>query len=664
MKSLLLFIFLASPAVFAAGPNCNRLQTIVADYELRMKRKIITPRCSEVSLPDIAVADTALKDEVLGRMKCSSLGVMEERARTLENQLTLLGGFQILKNEISTNREATAQENLTKAQRAARDFRRALITAQSLEMLLDTAGETPIMRQLKDIPEERRNSPAKLLQEIRSLCSNRQGRENTAQDACSTRFTPDADSVREINSLIAQGDLTNEQLTTWSSALRIQRAGGEAWSFRDMYSEIREAVPKIEAGRLTLNRNELNAIKNLPDFQDVPSLPFMNALRAAKSGVAVHTSLEKFKFVALDLKERLQVETRSKISWMWKEVKDSGITLTAEQRASCDQSRSDFVSAQACWTAVQSQKESIPDNNSDKKALVNNLDNGIASSLRYLGSFDEVSRCLNPEDGQSTALVSANTGDQLSNCSSLNMLNGDLEKIQSELLLINAMRDQIASQNQRDMKFRNFAIEKMASLNCAAREVSVVSCEESPLTKIAPEAMSLTSDIIGFSLVHSTPATAADIQADCENSTGMEEDLCSFFDSPPANPNVTDRPAPSSTSPYIEVPDARNPSREAFVDGLAGIGWGIVSQLTGPRPVPNYYAPVNPFPYNVNPYPTYGLLSPADQVLFNSRYYGGYGFYSPTLGAAPYTAFPVISPYVQAAGANSTPYFSNFGTYK
>lgn len=664
MKSLLLFIFFASPAVLAAGPNCNRLQTIVSDYEMRMKRKVVAPRCSEATLPGIEIPDAALKEEVLGRMKCSSLGVMEERAKTLENQLTLLGGFQLLKNEIRDNKEATAQENLTKAQRAARDFRRAVTTAQSLEMILDTAGDTPILRQLKEIPEARRNSPAKLLQEMRTLCQNRQGREANAQDACSSGFSPDADSVREINTLISQGELTNDQLATWANALKIQKAGGEAWSFREMYAEVREAVPKIENGRLTLNRNELNAIRNLPEFTDAAALPFLNALKTAKSGMKIHSALEKFKFTALDLKERLQVETRSKISWMWKEIKDSGITLSAEQLASCEQSKNEFASAEACWTAVQSQKQTIPDNNSDKKALVNNLENGLASSLRYLRSFEEVSRCLNPEDGQSTALSSANTGDQLSNCSSLNMLNADLEKIQNELLIINGLRDQIASQNQRDMKFRNFAIEKLSAMNCAAREVSVVDCEENPMTRIAPEAMSLTSDILGFSLVHSTPSTATDIQSDCESPKGMEEDLCSFFEAPPANPNVTDRPAPpTSTSPYIEAPNQRDPSREAFVDGLAGIGWGIVSQLTAPRPVPNYYATNNPYPYNYSPYP-YNLGSPADQVLFNARFYGGYGFYSPTLGAAPYTAFPVISPYVQAASGNSTPYFGNFGTYK
>jgi hypothetical protein len=666
MKGLLLSLLVLSPAAFASAPNCNRLQEIAVQYEMNLKKKIITPACSEETLPDLAINDIILKEEVIGRMKCASLGVMEERAKTLENQLTLLGGFQILKNEIRDNREATAQNNLTKAQRAAKDFRKALVTAQSLELLLDTAGATPILRELKNIPESRRNSRAKLLQEIRSLCSNRQGRENSAQDACSTQFSPDEESVTEINALINQGTLNDQELTNWSNALKIQRTGGDSWSFREMYSELREAIPKIADGRLTLNRNELNAIKNLPDFQDVAALPFMNALRSAKSGMAVHTSLEKFKFTALDLKERLQVETRSKISWLWKEIKDSGITIAPEKMTMCESALRDFGSAKECWEALSAAKDTIPTSGSAKKEHLTYMTNGMTSTLAYLNSFDELSRCLNPESG-ATALSLANTGDQLSNCSSLNMLNADLEKIQNELLIINGLREKIGSQNQRDMKFRNFAIEKIATMNCATQETSVVSCEESPMN-VAPEAMSLTSDIMGLSIVHVAPSEATNLEADCENVTangGLESDLCQFYESAPATPNVTDRPAPpTADSPYIEVQNARDPSHEAFVDGLAGIGWGVVNQLQNRPQMYNPYQTYNPYPYNYNPYAGNGMLSPADQILFNARFYGGYGFYTPTLGAAPYTAFPVISPYVQAGSGNSSSYFTNFGTYK
>lgn len=662
MKGLLLFTLIVSAEAFAAGPNCSRLQTIAADYEMKLKRKVITPACREETLPELPINDIALKDEILERMRCSSLGVIEERAKTLENQLTLLGGFQILKNEIRENREQTAQENLTKAQRAARDFRKALVTAQSMELLLGTAGPTPILRQLKEIPESRRNTPSKLLQEMRILCSNRQGRENSAQDACSTQFAPDEDGVREINSLISQSSLSDEELTTWSNALQIQRSSGDQWSFREMYSELREAVPKIRDGRLTLNRNELNAIKNLPDFQDVAALPFMNALRTAKSGMKIHTSLEKFKFVALDLKERLQVESRSKISWIWKEVKDSGITLSPEQIATCENSLRDFTSARDCYAHLQAQKQTIPATGSDKKAELTNIENGMSSTFRYLDNFEEVSRCLNPEQGQ-TALALANTGDALTNCSSLNMLNADLEKIQNELLIINGLRDKIAAQNQRDMKFRNFAIEKLAAMNCVTSETSVVECEESPLTKVAPEVMGLTSDILGLSIVHVSPSEETSVEADCDSVTGnLEEDLCSFYDSPPATPNVTDRPAPT-TLQHSGPANTRDPSREAFVNGLSGIGWGIVQQLQNRPQMYNPYQNMNPYPYNYNPYLRGNMLSPSDQILFNARFYGGYGFYTPTLGAAPYTAFPVISPYVQA-GSNTSSYFSNFGTYK
>jgi hypothetical protein len=185
---------------------------------------------------------------------------------------------------------------------------------------------------------------------------------------------------------------------------------------------------------------------------------------------------------------------------------------------------------------------------------------------------------------------------------------------------------------------------------------------------IARQAMTLHSDILGMSLTIQNPSSSIDITSMCEESRPDEQKICEFVAPPPATPNVTDRPAPpSSDSPYIEPVNARDPSHEAFVDGLSGIGWGIVSQLQNRPQMYNPYQSFNPYPYNYNPYLRGSMLSPSDQILYNARFYGGYGFYTPTYGAAPYTAFPQISPYVQAgysSTGNSSSYFSNFGTYK
>lgn len=674
MKSLLLFIVFATPAVFAAGPNCNRMQNIAAYYEkLMLSKTLPNGECAKETLSEITITDVSetkdLKEKTLEALRCAPLAAMEERVRTLENKINLLGGFQILKESISRNKEKAGDNTLTKAQRAGAEFQKALKTARGFELLLNTEGDDNLLRQIKGIEEAKRDTPEELRQELKSLCAKREGRENNAQDACSPDFKTDAESLKEINLVLSKSDLSDADLEDWKKALAIQKLNGDGWSFNEMSKDLERVIPKFTSGSLSLDRAELNHIKNLPDFQDVAALPFTKALTSVKSGLAIHTSLEKFKFVAEDLRARLQVESRSKISFLWSEAKATGIELSPEQRSFCEQSSINFDSARACWGALTSKKGTIPANQNKAAKFINDMTAGLDQSLAYLDDFNQVTQCLTPSttggnDIKST-LALANIGDELTNCSSLNMLNADLADLQNELLIINGLREKIGKENERDMKFRNFAIEKLASMKCATQDISVIECEESPIAKIAPTAFALTSDILGMSVVHVTPEKPTDIEEECEEPAEKEVEICSFYDPPPKTPN-DDAPKPTAETKYVEVPDARDPSREAFIDGIQGIGWGIVSQLTAPQPFQNFYAPVNPYPYNFSPFQSTGAFSPADQVLFNSRFYGGYGFYNPYLTLTPTTAFPVISPYIQgnSSGVTSSSFFSNFGIYR
>lgn len=667
MKALsLFFLVLAAPAM-AAGPTCARLREVAFHYDQRMKNKQIDS-CNNETLSEIT--NVPNKDEILGRMKCAQLGVLEERARTLENQLGLLEGFEKLKTDIRNNREGTADPNLTRAQTAARNFRRALNSAKTFEMLLRTGGDEQILRQLKSFPEGERNSPEKLRDAVRAFCTNRGGREASTLDACHSSFTIDQDSYTDINAILSQSEVTEENITQWNQAMAIQRGPEEPWSFTEMHRELATALPKISDARLTLTREELRIVNRVPDFQNASSLPFLQAMKNNRSGLSGHASIENFRFLGGDLKERLRVESRSKIGWLWSEIKTHGIALTEEQRAMCNGATADFEQARNCWAAIKSKKNTFPDVASDKAVMVDRFERNFDLTLNYHDKFGDISRCLEPVEGPS-ALVLADRRDELTNCSVLNMMNGEKADLQNELLVINGLRNRIAAQSERDMKFRNFAIEKLSDMNCAAAGSSVIECEENVANLISREAVELTSSVLGLSIVHHKKAEVENLEALCSQDpvpTGMEVDLCSFYDPAPATANVTDRPAPETGySPYVEPENARNPSREAFVNGLAGIGWGIVNQLNQ-RPqsmYPNPYGNINPYPYNYNPYVGAGM-SPSDQILFNARFYGGYGFYTPTLGTAPYTAFPTYSTYVQAGAgtSNTSPYFSNFTTYR
>ncbi len=687
MKAFALSLILLFPAAsFAVGPNCAELQRIVGGYE----RELLSTKYTECNTESLTVDGvesdflTSILEDSGKSMKCAPLGVIEERIKTLDNELALLQGFEKLKNDIRTNKDETQNPSLTKAQRAAVDLERSLKTAQAFDLLLGVDGdkfdsETHIMRQLAGITAEQRNTPEKFKTVLREFCRNRPGRIAGTRDACGAGFQPDQAAVDEMNGLLG-ARMSPELIAQWKQALTIKKANGDSWTFAAMYRELNDLVPALKNGRMTLRRDQLDLIKNLPDFNEADALPILESIRKLKSGVAIHTTLEGFQDFAEDLKERAKVEARSKISWVLGTVKDA-ITLSPEERSACDtftagtlngfgdsrQAKDEFhQKTKACWNGIVANKDSL-NANQPAKNLVFHMEKSLKSTLSYIDQFDQINLCLDPQNGAATTpLQEANAGQALTNCSELNMLSSELKNITDELKIMNALRDRLLPQTERDKKFRNFAVQKMNAMNCANKSSSLITCEEELLVNMSPEIFSLTSEVLGMSLTFAPTEPAEDMTAVCDDEQpGREATLCTFFDSPPENPNQS-AGLPSSESPYVNVRNARDRDAEANRENITMLGMAAVQQILNPPMSPLYSPGTNynsPY-YNYSPFGYGGYLSPSDKILYGARYYGGYGIYTPTLGTAPYTAFPTISPWVTAATpGNNSSYFTNFGTY-
>jgi hypothetical protein len=657
MKGLLLALFMISPAVNAAGTmSCAQL----GDYISANHRDILTakngtsPACSSDTLPELTEGrDDAEVSSVIDELGCQPLSVIDESISKIETEIALLMGIKQLKRDVATNQAEAAGPETTRSKKAAQEFLQALVTARSLESILNTQSDVPLIRSLKDIPVAQRNTPATFANAINSLCTRRAGLQATPGHACGQGFTVSDEAVAELNALIDSSQLSDSQLAEWSRTLAITKQDGQtAYSFNEMFNDIEPALQKIKNGQLGVTRDALKRIRELPTFQDAYPLSFMNALAGRSQKMSVHVAVDGARNLVEELKNRQNTQTMSKVSWLMKEA-GASMQLTDEQRAFCDQMRADISKTRLCWNAVKNAEMPAP-----ARGLVESMTGTIESSLSYLDDLSGANNCLSE-----TNLAQADKGFQFDTpeCEKLNATDEVLNKKVARAKALKVLKDKISAKNDRKIKMTNFALSKFTEQCSPETSYSDIECPAG--ASIAPQAQTLFSNLFGA--IVRTDTTTPDIAEICDDPEATEVNLCRYVAAPPKNPDTTNPPIPSKESPYVEVEGQRN---DQMNDAIAGAGWAIVNQLQQrPQMYGNPYMNYNPYPYYNNPYSGMMGMSPADQMLFSARFYGGYGYYTPTYGTAPYTAFPLVSPYVQAgysSTGNTSSYFTNFGTYK
>ncbi len=671
MKRLLISLLVLSPVANATPMNCSDLGDFI-NRRFNTIQYSTNENCAAETLTDLTEnRNEALITSVIRESGCDSLHTLENKINQLESEIALLAGFEKMKEEIVRKKEETGSQSLTRAQRAAKDFRKGLITARLLEGILFTSGETPLISALKALPIGQRNNPSALRTTINNLCRGRASasEESNLPNICDPGFNIDPDAVVELNTLIESATLDQSQIDSWKNALAIQ-VGDSPSHFRTMYNQVSGAMGKIADGRLGLSRAELNSISSLPSFQNQDSLPILNNLSNRIGDMSIAMKVDGTKVLAEELKNRQMSELGSKLSWVLKETR-SAVNLTAEQQEICHQTTTDFQKAKSCWDIIKSMQQSIPDSAANARTLIGNISSSFDSSFAYHEKLKKVPGCLdNGLRENQSALTRANFGYTFNDAECVDFATEDLYLKIDQAKILNELKKKIQAKKERISRMTDFALKKFQDMRCVSPDNIVnsnVDCIDERVT-IARQVTTLHSDLLGMSLSIQNPSSSIDITSLCEESLPDEEKICEFVAPPPAIANVTDRPAlPIPDSSSVEVRDARDPSREAFTEGLSNIGWGIVGQLQNRSQMYNPSQSFNPYPTNYNPYLGSSRLSTSDQILFNARFYGGYGIYTPTLGAAPYTAFPLISPYVQAgysSTGNSSAYFSNFGSYK
>lgn len=646
----LLALLVLIPFAFAdSPPTCQELGKIIQGYETDLQKKFIRApgtECRNIKAQDLGT-DLPLKNTFyIDENKCSSLSVIEAQLETLKNQEAILTGIDKLKNSIQVAQQETGSKDQKVARAAGNTFVNNLNTAQSLELLLQgqTESGSSFLAELKKVPQDKRNNPTDFKAAVREICKTRKEVEGIDPCLDPKLFNPNQDAVKELNGLIAQAEPNENQIQAWKKMLAIKRKNvapeESSYSFTQMQSEMNSAFDKLDKGE-KLSRSEYKVIRNLDQFENAQGLSFVEDLGLAKDQFKSQFAADRFRFLVEDSRRRQEFEIQSKISIAWADLDTSKLKLEPNDAASCARAKDQFDEALACHFILDNKvKDQL---SGDAKSHLINLLTPLTASIQYQEKLNVL---------ETSCLEKVKTEGISASC--LNSLNADKAEIQDKILQLNLLKDKIGFENRDLMAYRNFALEKWGTQKCSVGDSAIEFCD--PEDKISQEANILSNTMMDISLVYTPKSdTETDAKKLCEdNDQGKKTSelrLCAFFNDTTSNIVKQDNHAKHDVDGPVEAPDGGNAKakqRDAWIQGGANILGSILNAFTATNQVPSG---VNPYQYNYSPYnfgkPPMGI---ADTIMFNARYYGAYGFYMPTPGYTPYTAFSSSS----SVGAYST----------
>lgn len=643
MKSLvvLALTFITFKAMADIPLDCRELSGFAESLEKQLMSKSIQA-CNDFAPAVSDLSNSQL--EAFSKYKCSDFTVIEQRIKTLENEVALLTGFEKLKNNIREQHELIGPTPSPATNSVALSFVDGIAAAQSIELLLNTTHDgKSFFEHLKSIPESERDNLTKLKASVRNLCAAQADRSTSDLDACNPQiFDPSSTSFREIQALLVSGSGTPEQVNNWREALQVTKPDGTPYSFTEMRGAVLEIIPDMNASRLTLTRQQLANLRAIPDFRNANAPTVVQNLADSQPNFRTYGDITSFKFLVGDLKNRQTQEIQSKASLAFEEYKRFAPS-DAPELGTCRAAKTDLVSAKSCMGYLKSIKNNFPE-----QGRFMDMADGLDYANSYLENLTNLeSSCVERIPAQSTmASVALPAG-----CAAAReLLTADQSTLQSEILSLNLLKEKIASDQPRLIKFRNYVLQRFLEKGCnQGTDLTVNECPEIEGLSISREADVLVSDTMNISIVLARGGALEEISSQCAEGTlsPIEARLCRAIT--PSTNSATPPPSeviPRERDPQLNPTSQANPVRDAWTQGLSNLMGSIGNGILNPGSTIS-----NPYPYNFAPYSGPKVMSTSDSILFNARYSGAYGLYLPTQGLPVGTAFPqsastpVMSPY-------------------
>lgn len=641
MKTLLLLLVF-SPLTFAAdNPACKPLSEAFKFYDskvqflnMRSFESDGTPKplCKEDE--NLAIIEAATKDlsteakDAIKKFGCDPLVAIDDQLAKLENEQSLLIGFEKLKTSILENKNKVADPNPVTSKLAGLNFIDGLNAAVSLEQMLEADGT--FLKIFKDVPPDKRATPKLAMAEIAKKCqegkSGFSGLKICAKDA----FQPNDEALKALNELIQPNtNLDAPTLQSWADALAIKTSDDKPTTFEALKKLLGSKIPEINAKKLNLNKEQLSAIKALPDFKGRAL-----SLAGMKSDMKNFEVMQDYKIHIKDLSYRQKYEYIGKATAALNVLMGNGFEPNKNNAQRCLAMKQDYDNAVQCMEAIQKAGAKL---GASDKASFDRLHKSMTVTKDYIKSLeDKSSACLE------TAAVSPDKDKALPKA--CEDAFGDAPKrlvsIAGELQGLRELRKSIGDQNAETIKFRNGSLAKLRAGKCLAEDQLSLQCHTDNMS-ISQSAAVLTNHIVDIVTVdHNEPMP--DLSEDCKDEKkkfSFKEALCATkAEAPPK------KPEPKVSGDDYQAPVAAPEREEPWISDTTLQGLGLVAgqalgTLLTPQPDYNWYPAYNPYQYGYSNY-GYGYgMGIGDQIIYDARYYGAYGGYAPTGGLQPYTGF-------------------------
>lgn len=571
--------------------------------------------CAEINPSDLIELPTSYQMALFSdghkekdAAKCLPLSTLSVRIAEVSNRLTLLEGFEKLKNDLKTQKVETASANKALANEAGKDFKENLQIASDFYILLNTVTpkDEMLLPLLQAIPEAKRSSAADLNNEIKKFCEKK-----SELVVCQNTFSVSEASFSEINELLKK-KITDKQIEEWQNAMAIAKKDGSEYSFAQMKADLDSSLSKIGSTQ-TMSASELKAIQSLPDFENKKSgLKFIDNMAASKKEAGMDNQITKSKFDNLvdELRVRQQEEIKSKISLIWLDYNDSQSALSDEEAAACS-AHADYANAPKCVAAFEKMAKTLE---GGKKAQLLQATSSLKSSLDYVDHLGNAKKSC-AESSESCEKE----------------LTGNKIELLDELAVLKKLEERIVEENKELKTLRNFAIESLDSQKCLQKATTYVGeCDAELTPYLSREAESLAISGAQIAMVYTLPKDEADktnIDEICDNKDELklvEEQLCKVRDGESINKTKSEKPktAPLDLDYHVDTDPGTNynPTRAAITQGLSNIFGQAANMLRS----------------SMSPYPQYSYMNPAasrplsisDSVIRSAQVQSGYGVYS------------------------------------